>query len=42
MMYYEITEDANLDDLEIVAESPLFTGEEDYSYVNLYTPEAVQ
>lgn len=41
-MYYEITEDANLDTLELVLDGSLFAEEASYSYIALYTPEALK
>lgn len=38
-MYYEITEDANLDAFEVIVNGPLFEEDEDYSYITLYTQE---
>lgn len=41
-MYHEITEDANLDALEVIVNGPLFEEDEDYSYINLYNQEEAQ
>lgn len=40
-MYYEITEDANLDGFEVTINGPLFKEDEDCSYIAYYAPEEI-
>ena len=38
-MYYELTKDVNLDDLEIITNAPLFREDDDFSYIAFYLKE---